>query len=79
MEFHVHLRGARPDLHTIEGALLDADPAALVDLDATGERLRVAGTFTAVELGMLLRHAGHPVTPEQVEQLPSICCGGCSG
>ena len=23
--------------------------------------------------------AGHPVTLDQVRQLPSICCGGCSG
>lgn len=79
MEFHVHLAGARPDLSAIEATLLDADPAALVDLDATGDTLRVAGAFTAVDVGMLLRQAGFAVAPRQVEQLPSICCGGCSG
>lgn len=79
MEFHVHLEGARPDLGPIETVLLDMDPAALVDLDAPRDTLRVAGAFTGVELLMLLRQAGFPVTPPQVEQLPSICCGGCSG
>lgn len=79
MEFRVHLEGARPDLRAIETAMLDSDPAALVDLDATGDILRVAGAFTGVEVLMLLRQAGFPVSPAQVEQLPSICCGGCSG
>lgn len=79
MEFHVHLDGARPDLRAIEAVMVDADPAALVDLDAAGDVLRVAGMFSAEEVGLLLRHAGYPVTPAQVEQLPSICCGGCSG
>lgn len=79
MEYHIHLGGARPDLAAIEHAVLDTDPAALIDLDATGDTLRVAGAFTAVDVVVLMRQAGHPVTPEQVEQLPSICCGGCSG
>lgn len=79
MEFHVHLAGQRPDLGAVEHTLLDADPAALVDLDASGETLRVAGAFTAVDIVVLMRQAGHPVAPQQVEQLPSICCGGCSG
>lgn len=79
MEFHIHLAGARPDLQAVEVSVLDADPAALVDLDANGATLRVAGAFTAVDLVVLMRQAGYPVTPEQVEQLPSICCGGCSG
>lgn len=79
MEFHIHLAGARPDLGAIEVTVLDADPAALVDLDASGDTLRVAGAFTVVDVVVLMRRAGHPVTPHQVEQLPSICCGGCSG
>ena len=27
----------------------------------------------------LLRRAGYPVAPDRIRQLPSICCGGCSG
>ena len=79
VEFHIHLAGARPDLGAIEDALLDADPAALVDLDATGDTLRVAGAFSAVDVVTMMSQAGYPVSPRQVEQLPSICCGGCSG
>lgn len=79
MEFHVHLAGARPDVTAIEALVLDADPAAVVDLADRDDMLRVAGAFTAVDVLMLMRAAGHPVTPGQVEQLPSICCGGCSG
>ena len=79
VEFHIHLAGARPDLGAVEVAVLDADPAALIDLDASGNTLRVAGALTAVDLVVLMRHAGCPVMPQQVEQLPSICCGGCSG
>lgn len=79
VEFHIHLAGARPDLDAVEVAVLDADPAALIDLDAAGTTLRVAGAFTAVDVVVLMRQAGYPVMPQQVEQLPSICCGGCSG
>lgn len=79
MEFHIHLAGARPDVDAIEALVLDADPAAVVDLADADDTLRLAGAFTAVDVVMLMRAAGHPVSPEQVEQLPSICCGGCSG
>ena len=33
----------------------------------------------ASELLAALDQAGHPVRAEQVERLPSVCCGGCSG
>ena len=33
----------------------------------------------AVRFGALIAQAGYPVDPTQVRQLPSICCGGCSG
>lgn len=79
MEFHIHLAGAHPNLRAIEQTVLDTDPAALVDLDASGDTLRVAGAFTAVDVVWMMSQAGCHVSPQQVEQLPSICCGGCSG
>ena len=79
MEFHVKLGGTQADLRAIEAAVLAADPAALVDLEASGNVLRIAGAFTALEVNLLLGQSGHPVSPAQVEQLPSVCCGGCSG
>ncbi|KGM55815.1 hypothetical protein N800_11955 [Lysobacter daejeonensis GH1-9] len=79
MEFRVHFANGQPDLGAVEAAVLSADPAALVDFDATGAALRLAGVFTAVDVVVLMTQAGYPITPEQVTQLPSICCGGCSG
>ena len=40
---------------------------------------RVAAAASAAELIALLGRIGYPVQAEQVRQLPSICCGGCSG
>ena len=66
----------QPDL--IEGALLDADPAAVFDIDPAGV-LRIATSLSVDELRALLRTLDCEVAREQVEVLPSICCGGCSG
>lgn len=79
MEFHVQLDGARPDLDVLGDVIREADPSALLDIDASGAVMRVAAAVQAQELVALLGRAGHPVTREQVRQLPSICCGGCSG
>jgi hypothetical protein len=79
MEFHVQLNGSRPDLDAIGDVVRDVDAAALLDVDPGGALLRVAAAVEAHELVALLGRAGYPVTRAQVRQLPSICCGGCSG
>lgn len=79
MEFHVQLNGSRPDLDALGDVIRDVDPSALLDVDASGAVMRVAAALQALELVELLGQAGYPVTREQVRQLPSICCGGCSG
>lgn len=79
MEFHVRLDGARPDLDVLGDAIREVDPSALLDIDSSGALLRVAASLQAGELVALLGGAGSPVTRDQVRQLPSICCGGCSG
>jgi hypothetical protein len=45
----------------------------------SGLVLRVSASATAADLVEVLRQVGWPVAPEQVVQLPSICCGGCGG
>jgi hypothetical protein len=45
----------------------------------SGLVLRVSASATAADLIGILRQTGWTVTPEQVVQLPSICCGGCGG
>jgi len=79
MEFHVALAGMTPDPARIEDALLELDPAAVVDIDQRAELLRVSTWLPGSQLLGLLAQAGCPVPAERMRQLPSICCGGCSG
>lgn len=78
MEFHV--RGPRPlpPLAVIEDAVLAMDPASVVDIDPV-HGLRVNAAIGASELVSLLNAVGGHVAPADVEQQPSVCCGGCSG
>lgn len=77
MEFIVQLSTPVPDVDAIDEALRSIDPAALVDADQS--RLRIAGAFDARTLQVVLERAGQRVTSGQITQLPSVCCGGCSG
>jgi len=79
MEFHIKMADSLLDIGTIDDAIRAVDASALVDIDPAGNTLRVATSVGAAELVSLLSQAGYPVTPHQVVQLPSICCGGCSG
>ncbi|WP_159015652.1 hypothetical protein [Cognatiluteimonas profundi] len=79
MEFHIRLIGPVAGLAAIEEAIQAADPSALVDVDPSGNTLRIATSIDAVQLVSLVCGAGLPITPDRVRQLPSICCGGCSG
>lgn len=79
MEFNITLPGSAPDPWIIEEAIRAIDPAALVDIDPSGQIMRVATSVDATELVALIRDAGYPVAPHEVSQVPSICCGGCSG
>ncbi len=79
MEFHIQITGPAPDPGVIEDAIRDLDPAALVDIDPSAPTLRIATSVGAQQLIALITQAGYPVSPAQVRQLPSICCGGCSG
>ena len=79
MEFHVYLDGPVPDLAAVDDAIRDVDPAAVLDVDPSGSVMRVAAAVSARELVELLGAAGYPVDRDRVSQLPSICCGGCSG
>jgi hypothetical protein len=79
MEFHVEFSGPAPDANRIEDAIRAVDPSVLADIDPASSTLRIATSVGARALIELLGSAGHPVLPEQIRQLPSICCGGCSG
>jgi hypothetical protein len=77
MEFHIAMGEAPPQLFVIDDAVRAIDPAALVDID--GATLRVATSLGAAELTSVINAAGYPIAMNQVTQVASICCGGCSG
>lgn len=78
MEFHVRASRPLPPLAVIEDAVLAFDPAAVVDIHpACG--LRVNTAIDVAALVALVNEAGGAVDPGDVEQQPSVCCGGCSG
>lgn len=79
MEFHVSVAQAHPRFDSIKQALLEVDPSVVADVDANGTLMRIATSLDAVQLIAILQGAGMPVHLDAVRQLPSICCGGCSG
>jgi hypothetical protein len=79
MEFHIVVTEAASEPNVIENALFDIDPTAVADLDMSGLVLRISSSATIADLIVALGQTGWVVTPEQVVQLPSICCGGCGG
>lgn len=79
MEFHIALTDASPRPEVVQDAMFDIDPSALVDLDKDGVVMRISTWVPLRDLIEALRCTGWAVKSEQVVQLPSICCGGCSG
>lgn len=79
MEFHIPVTPGCPSPRVIEGLMFDIDSNAIVDLDMSGLILRISSYVRVEDLVGVLAQAGCSVTAEQIVQLPSICCGGCSG
>lgn len=79
MEFHITMVVSPADIGAIEDAILAMDPSALVDIAPSGHALRVATSIDVEQLLASMGQAGFAVARHQVAQLPTICCGGCSG
>jgi hypothetical protein len=79
MQFKLELGAPVTDLPRLQAALLSLDPAALVDIDDAGTRLRVASILDAEALYRLVAGAGYPVERSRIVGVPSECCGGCGG
>ncbi len=79
MQSTITITGLPPDVGTIEEALRAVDPSALVDIDPTGRTLRIAASIDAVQLLSVMKETGYPVKEDQLERVPSECCGGCGG
>lgn len=67
------------DLGLVTEMLTAFDPAAIVDIDGSGSTLRFSTFLGTAEIVPLLRAAGVPLPGSRVKQVPSECCGGCSG
>jgi hypothetical protein len=79
MEFHYHRNRATPGLAEIERAIAQRDPAVLLDADLSGRLVRIATTLDECDLRDCLRHAGAQIGLDDLQRLPSVCCGGCGG
>ena len=78
-EFAFESPVAAPDVAPLDRVIVDLDPAAVVDLDVDGRTIRMATVLTRAELLACLAAAGLPADNAHLRQLPSVCCGGCSG
>lgn len=79
MEYRITLSEELQEYPTLlEAALLEADPAAIFDVDPS-HVIRVATSLAADDVTSLLHAQGGPFADARMELLPSICCGGCSG
>lgn len=79
MEYVLQVPAPAPDLAAVERALGALDPAVAVDLADGGRALRIATWATPAEVLAELRSAGVDACDGALVQLPSTCCGGCSG
>ena len=79
MELDIRISQATVDIAVIEQRLQQADPACVLDLDPANGHLRVSTCASPDEVLQALVASGHPVSAKDVTQVPSVCCGGCSG
>lgn len=79
MQYRIQHAGPIPDIEAVHDALVAADAAAMLGVDRSGTRLRVATCLYRGELLSVIRGAGLAITADAVEALPSECCGGCAG
>ena len=78
MQYTLITSGA-PDMTAIERAIVQLDPAAMLDFDARASMVRISSVATETELLDCLQQAGVGAAAGQFVRLPSECCGGCGG
>jgi hypothetical protein len=79
MQFTFDAQRQEPDLARLESVIAELDPAAVLDLDASGRIVRMSTVLRQSDVLACLEAAGMSPGPGQLRQLPSQCCGGCSG
>ena len=79
MRYTVKNPGGTFDLDAAQARLQAEDPAAMLDLDASGTTLRLATVLLDAELRALVAAAAIGGGVLDLEREPSECCGGCGG
>ena len=79
MEFKLPLAEPIADLESVRETVCALDPSAVLDTGADGLTLRINAALAPLDLAWSLRKAGVPASADQLQALPSVCCGGCSG
>lgn len=79
MEVRIQRTDAATRLAGISQRIQDADPAAVIDLEAAGGALRISTVMGTTELLAALRDGGLDLSTADIEHLPTTCCGGCGG
>lgn len=79
MQYEVASMPMTLDLPLFDRLITDADPAAIVDLTPDTRTLRmstVLGTHAVIDA---LGRSGVQARADDIEIIPSNCCGGCGG
>ena len=79
MQYRLVLSNPTPPLHAIQTTLLDADPSAIADIDLVTRELRLSTMLDEDALFRVIGPLDHGLRRDQVQRLPSECCGGCGG
>lgn len=79
MQYTIEASTMQPDLEALQRAIDDVDPAAMVDIDPVAGSVRISTVIGDAELLGLLNRAGYPLRADELQLVPSQCCGGCSG
>ncbi len=79
MQYRILTPGTPVDIEAVSRALREIDPAGVADLDAPRGVLRISTWATDADVLSLMSEAGLPIARDQLERLPSECCGGCGG
>ncbi len=79
MQYTIETNAPQADLAVLRRGLDEVDPAAMVDIDPASGQVRISTLIGAAELLPLVRGAGYAIGADELQQLPSQCCGGCGG
>ena len=79
MQYTIGSSAPPADLAALRRGLDEVDPAAMVDIDPGTGQVRISTLIGAAELLAVVKGTGYAIGADELQQLPSQCCGGCGG